>query len=71
MATVTIDGLWPNVQPTETDTMTKTAKSLFGRLMESQERRAQYRVAMMYDARTLRAMGMDNATIQRLTGSVL
>lgn len=62
MATVTFDGLWPNVQPK------KSSQSLVSRLVASQERRAQYRIAMMYDAKTLRSMGMDDAAIKRLMG---
>lgn len=68
MATVTIDGLWPNVRPTETRAASTTAKGIFNRLIENQERRARYRLAMMYDAKTLRSMGMDEGAVQRMLG---
>ena len=66
MATVTFDGLWPNVRPS--DATGKANKSLFERFMEYQERRAHCRLAMMYDAKELRSMGMDDAAIERLLG---
>ncbi len=68
MATVTFDGLWPNVSPADTRNVLKSGKSFFERIVESQEQRARYRLAMMYDAKTLRSMGMDAKSIERMIG---
>lgn len=69
MATVTFDGLWPNVRPADSSNALKAGKSLFERIVENQERRASYRLAMMYDAKTLRSMGMDEDAIKRMVGT--